>query len=133
MKYGQGKFSRAYQTSACADDDAGRDGIQPIDYGCEPLDQLGVAIPKFIECLGLFLEYSHDRIRRHASIDHVGEWVITEIFPSTFSVLRQCNNKEIFEVGGLGGHITCWGHGLMGEALNVGGERKAKAGYAVLG
>jgi len=129
-KYG---ISRAYQTSASAEDGAGRDGVQPIDNGCEPLDQLWITIPEFIECPGLVLEYGHNRIGRHASINRVGERVITQILPSTFGVLCQCDIKEIFEVGGVGGCITSWGHGLTGEALKVGGERKAKAENAVLG
>jgi len=73
----------------------------------KPLDQLGITIPEFIKYPGLLLEYRQDRIRRIASIDHVGKWMITEIFPSNFGVLGEGNIKESGEVGGRGGCIRC--------------------------
>ena len=61
--------------------------MQAVDNGREPLNQLWIAIPEFIKCLGLLFEYSEDLIRRLASIEHSGEFVIAEILTSAFGVL----------------------------------------------
>ena len=79
--------------------------MQPVDNGCEPLDQLWIAIPEFIKCLGLLFEYSEDRIRRLASIEHSGEFMIAEILTSAFGVLFQGRIEEGFEIGWSGGSI----------------------------
>jgi len=82
-----------------------RDGVQPIDNGCEPLDQLGVTILEFVKRLGLFSEYSKDRLWGIASVDHGGEWVVAEILSGVFCVLSQGNIKERLKVEGGGGCI----------------------------
>jgi hypothetical protein len=79
--------------------------VQPIDNGCEPLDQLWIAIPEFIKFLGLLFEYSEDRIRRLASIEDSREFMIAEIFTSAFGVLFQGRIEEGFEIGWSGGSI----------------------------
>jgi hypothetical protein len=97
----------------------GREGMQHIDDGSEPLEQFGVAIPEFIKRPGLFLEYIEDRIGAVAAIDPVGEWVVAEIFPSLLDVLCQCSIEKGLEVGGRGGYIGRRGHGMMGETSDV--------------
>ena len=73
--------------------------MQPIDNRPEPLDQLGIAIPKFIERLRLRLEYSENVIRRLASIDGGSQWVVAEILSSAFGILFQSCVEEGFEGG----------------------------------
>ena len=82
-----------------------------IDNRSEPLEQFGIAVPEFLKCLGLLLKYVKDRIGVVAAIDPVGEWVITEIFPCLFGVLRQGSIKKRLEVGGYVGCIGSRGHG----------------------
>ena len=77
--------------------------MQPIDKRCKPLDQLGIAVPELVKYHGLLLEYCYYRIRRIASIDHVGKGVITKILSSKFGVLGEGDIKESCEVGGKGG------------------------------
>jgi hypothetical protein len=79
--------------------------MQPIDNRPEPLDQLGIATPKFIKHLGLLLEYSKNLIRRVASIDDGGQWVVTEILTSAFGILGQGCVEEGFDIGLWGGCI----------------------------
>jgi hypothetical protein len=79
--------------------------MQPIDNGGEPLDQLRIAIPEFVKCLGLFFEYSEDFIRRVASIEDSGEFMIAEILTSPLGVLFQGRIEESFEIGCIGGSI----------------------------
>jgi hypothetical protein len=73
--------------------------MQLIDNRPEPLDQLGITIPKFIKRVGLLLEYSKNLIRRLASIDGGSQWVVAEILTSAFGVLGQGSVEEGFEVG----------------------------------
>jgi len=73
--------------------------MQPIDNRPEPLDQLGVAIPEFIERLGLRLENSENVIRRLAFIDGGSQWVVAEILSCAFGVLGQGCLEEGFEAG----------------------------------
>jgi hypothetical protein len=73
--------------------------VQPIDNRPEPLDQLGIAIPKFIERLRLRLEYSENVIRRLASIDGGSQLVVAEILSCAFEVLGQGYLEEGFEGG----------------------------------
>ena len=47
-----------YETGTSAEDNVGRDIVQPIDNRSEPLDQHWITIPEFIKGLGLRLEYS---------------------------------------------------------------------------
>jgi len=82
-----------------------RDGVQSIDNGCEPLDQLGVTIFEFFERLGLFSEYSKDRLWRIASVDHGGKWVVAEILSSIFCILSQGSIEGCLKVEGGGGCI----------------------------
>ena len=98
---------------AVSDDFIGRDGVQHIDDGTEPLEQFGIALPKFIKRLGLFLEYMKDRIRAVTSIDPVGKWVIAEIFSSLLSVLLQGGIEKGLEIGGCGERRR--GHGITGK------------------
>ena len=79
--------------------------MQPVDNGCEPLDQLWIAIPEFIKCLGLLFEYSEDRIWRLAFIEHSCEFMIAEILTSPFGVLFQGRIEEGFEIGWSRGSI----------------------------
>ena len=72
--------------------------MQPIDDRFEPLYQVWVTIPELVKCTGLLLEYGEDNIRRVASINQVGEWVIAEIFSSAFGVLFQGHIKGSLEV-----------------------------------
>jgi len=73
--------------------------MQPIDNRPEPLDQLGIAIPEFIERLGLRLEYGKNLIWRPASIDGSGQWVVAEILSSALGILVQSYVEEGFEGG----------------------------------
>jgi hypothetical protein len=81
--------SRTYKTTCIAKDCqcVGREGMQYIDDGSEPLEQFGIAVPEFIKPLGLFLEYIKNRIGAVAVINLVSEWVVAEIFPSLLGVL----------------------------------------------
>jgi hypothetical protein len=74
--------------------------MQHIDNGSEPLEQFGIAVSEFIKRSGLFLEYMKDRIGAVATIDPVGKWVVAEIFPSLFGVVRQGSIEKRLEVGG---------------------------------
>jgi hypothetical protein len=87
--------------------------MQPIDNGCEPLEYIRIAVPKFTKCSGLFFEYREDLIWRVASIDRGGEWVVVEILSSAFSKLGYGNVEEGFEVGGSGSCIGYRGHGIL--------------------
>ena len=73
--------------------------MQPIYNRPEPLDQLGIAIPEFIESLGLRLEYRENRLRRPASIDGGSQRVVAEIMSSAFGILGRGCVEEGFEVG----------------------------------
>ena len=73
--------------------------MQPTDNRPEPLDQLGIAIPEFVECLGLRLEYSENVIRRLAFIDGGSQWVVAEILSSAFGILVQSCVEDGFEGG----------------------------------
>ena len=72
--------------------------MQPIDNGFEPLEHIRIAVPKFIKCSGLVLEYREDLIWRVASIDRGGEWVVAEILSSAFCKPGQGDFEEGFEV-----------------------------------
>jgi hypothetical protein len=96
MKYGTGW---TYEAGPVAEDCVGRDSVQSIDDRPEPLDQLRIAIPEFIERLRLLLEYSEDRIWRVASIDGSSQWVIAKILTSALGVLCQSCVEESFEIG----------------------------------
>lgn len=82
-----------------------RDGVQPIDNGCEPLDQHGVTILEFVKRPGLFLEYSKYRFWGIASVDCGGKWVIAEILSGVSSVLSQGTIEEGLKVEGGRGCI----------------------------
>jgi len=88
----------------------GRDGVQRIDNGCEPLGQLGVTILESVERLDLFSEYSKDRFWRLASVDHGGKWVVAEILSGVCCVLSQGSIEEGLQVEGGGGCLRGWGH-----------------------
>jgi hypothetical protein len=79
--------------------------VQPVDNGCEPLDQPWIAIPEFIKFLGFLFEYSEDQIRRLTSIDDSREFMIVEILTGAFGVLFQGRIEEGFEIGWSGGSI----------------------------
>jgi len=89
----------AHETGASTEDCVGRDSMQPIDNGPEPLDQLGITIPEFIKGLGLRLEYSQDRIRRPTSIDSSSQWMVAEILSSAFGIVVQSCVEDGFEGG----------------------------------
>ena len=79
--------------------------MQPIDNRPEPLDQIGITIPEFIQRLGLLLEYNKNPIRRVTSIDGGSQWVIAEVLTSASGILGQGCVEEGFEVGLWGGYI----------------------------
>ena len=85
---------RAYETSACTKGRVGGDGMEPIDNRCEPLEQLGIAIPEFVKRERLLFEYSKDQIRRLASIDRDSQRVVAEILPGSLRVLVQGSVEE---------------------------------------
>ena len=90
--------------------------MQHIDDRCEPLEQIFIAIPDFTKRQGLFSEYIMDRIGAIAAIDHVGEWVVTEIFPSFLGVIGQGSIKKRLEWSiGSRGHERCWTFWVEGE------------------
>ena len=78
--------------------------MQPFDNRSKPLDQLGIAIPEFIERLGLLLKYAKNLIRRVASIDGGSQWVVAKILSGALGILGQGFLEEGFEVGSWGGH-----------------------------
>ena len=51
------------------------------------------------------MEYGEDRIRRVASIENIGKWVIAEVLPRAFGVLFQGVIEESLEVGWSRGWI----------------------------
>ena len=61
--------------------------MESIDNRCEPLEQIGIAIPESVEREGLLLKYSENRIQRLASIDDGSHWAIAEILAGSFGVL----------------------------------------------
>ena len=73
--------------------------MQTTNNGPEPLDQLGITVPKFIKRMRLVFEYREDRIGRCASFDGSGKWVIAEILASAFGVFGQGGVEERCEVG----------------------------------
>lgn len=83
------KLGGAYETNPSAEGCAGRYGMQRIDYRSEPFDQFGITTPEFVKRLGLLFEYNKDRIRRVATINHVGERVVAKICPCLFRILSQ--------------------------------------------
>jgi hypothetical protein len=52
---------------------------QTVDYGPKPLDQFGIAFPKFLKLLDLFLEYGKEGFGGLAAIDLGGQRVAKEI------------------------------------------------------
>ena len=98
--------------------------MQPIDDRPEPLDQLGITIPEFIEGLGLRLEYRKNVIRRPTSINGGSQWVVAEILSSALRILVQSCVKEGFEGGQRGRRIRSRRHG-SGGWLDVVCGRKA--------
>jgi len=95
------ELSWAYETITGAFE-FDRDVVQDIDDGCEPLDQLGITISEFVECPGLLLECGEDRFRGSALINDGGDWVLSDVLPSAFSVLGQRDIEEGFKVGRCG-------------------------------
>jgi hypothetical protein len=63
----------------------------------ETPQQFDIAFPESVKLLGLFLKNIKDIIG--ATIESVGEWVIAEIFPSLFGVLRQGSVEKRVKVG----------------------------------
>ena len=61
--------------------------MQAIDDRFEVLHQFGIAIPEFVELLGLLLEYGQDVIGGFALSDLGSEWIVLEVFPSLFGVV----------------------------------------------
>jgi hypothetical protein len=76
-----------YEITTVTESWVGREGMQHIDDRPEPLEQFGIAVPKFIKRPGLFLEYVKNRIGGVTAIDPVGERVVAEIFPSLLGVV----------------------------------------------
>jgi len=56
-------------TSLVAKVFVGRDGMQHINDRSEPLEQFGIALPKFVKRLCLLLEYVKDRLGVVTAID----------------------------------------------------------------
>jgi hypothetical protein len=56
-------------TSLVAEGFVGRDGMQHINNRSEPLEQFGIALPKFVKRLCLLLKYVKDRLGAVAAID----------------------------------------------------------------
>ena len=79
--------------------------MQHVDDRSEVLEQSGIALSEFIEHFGLFFKYSDEGITVVTVIELGGKWVVAEIFPSLFGVLRQGNTENCLEVGGRGGCI----------------------------
>ena len=101
--------------------------MQLVNNWRKPFDQLGVAIPKFIERPGLLSEYGEDRIRRIASIDEGGQRVVAEVLPCALLVLVQGCVEDGFEVEWCGGRTWNRGHEVIGGTWDVvSGRRKAK-------
>jgi len=60
---------------------------QAIDYGPKHINQFGIAFPKFLKLLGLFLEYGKEGFGVLAAIDLGGQRVVAEIFSRRLGVL----------------------------------------------
>ena len=86
-------------TNAAFNEIVGGEGMQHVDGGSEPPKQFGIAPLEFVKRPGLFLEYTNYRIGTVAAIDLGGEWVVTEIFPSLFSVILQGSIEKSLEGG----------------------------------
>jgi hypothetical protein len=56
-------------TNAVAKGFVGRDGMQHTDGRSEPPEQFGIALPEFVKCLCLLLEYVKDRLGVVTAID----------------------------------------------------------------
>jgi hypothetical protein len=56
-------------TSPVAKGLVGRDSMQHINDGSEPLEQSGVVLPEFVKRLCLILEYVKDRVGVVTAID----------------------------------------------------------------
>ena len=56
-------------TNFVAEGFIGRDGMQHINDGSEALEQLGIALPEFVKCPCLLLEYFKDRLGVVTAID----------------------------------------------------------------
>jgi hypothetical protein len=63
------KRCKIYTASAVAKDIVGRDGMQYLDDGFEPLEQFCIALPEFVKLSGLFSEYVKDRIGAVTTIE----------------------------------------------------------------
>jgi hypothetical protein len=61
--------------------------MQTINNRSKPHEQSWIAIPELLKCLGLLLEYTKDSVRRVATSDRGGKWMVEENFPRLFSVM----------------------------------------------
>ena len=111
----------AYVAKTVFKDLVGREGMQHIDDGSEPLEQFGIAPLKFVKSPCLLLEYTKDRIGIIAAIDLRGKWVVAEIFPSLLGILLQGSIEKRLKAGGREDCTRKRGHKMMGQVL--GGSR----------
>lgn len=100
----------------------GREGMQDLDNRFEPLEQFDIAVPEFVKCSGLLLEYCNNRIRVIATIDLGSEWVVAEVFAGLLCVLRQGGIKNRLKVRGSASCIRSRGHGDNGDVGRYGGR-----------
>lgn len=121
---------RTYDTSGPMHCRMGADSVQAIDDWPKPFDQFWVAIPEFVEGLGLFFKYDQDVVGGFAAVEHGREWMFGEAFPSPFSVLCQGGIEKYFEIRGRGGRVDGRRHrdigltgGLWACAKGEGGNR----------
>ena len=83
----------------------GRKGMQHFDYRSEPIEQLFIALPKFVKPFCLLLKYMKDRIGADTAIDLGGEWMFANISASFLGVLRHGSIEKLIKVGERGGCI----------------------------
>jgi len=58
-----------------------------MDHRLEPFHQFWIALPEFIKCYCMLLEYPEDGIRVVTVLELGSKWVIDEIIPRLFSVV----------------------------------------------
>jgi hypothetical protein len=80
---------RTYDTSGLLHRRIGAERVYAIDDWREPFDQFRVAVPEFVEGLGLLFKYGQDVVGGTAAVEHGCEWMVGEAFASPFSVLGQ--------------------------------------------
>jgi hypothetical protein len=71
-----------HEITAVTEGLVGRECMQHVDDRSKPLGQFSIAVPEFIKCPELFLEYVKDRIGAVTAMNPGGEWVVANIVPS---------------------------------------------------